>query len=173
MLYLCDYMASGLELAIIPPAQKVVWGSSHLSCQTHVLEEEWKNPVGTGNVSKYSIISNFCTLGLSFWFFFFSSVLRKLLVTELSSLREEFVLKDGCKDTTSVFHVYMVVNHFSSSWEAFCRMSLFLYFKLLMKWNVLDQSHHMLTTESLNNKSYPGNLSSRHCTFLIFPLTAC
>lgn len=59
-------MASGLELAIILPAQKVVRGSSHLSCQTHVLEEEWKNPVGTGNIAKCSIISNFCALGLGF-----------------------------------------------------------------------------------------------------------
>lgn len=149
MLYLCDYMASGLELALSRQLRKV-WGSSHLSCQTHVLEEEWKNPAGTGNVSKCSIISNLGTLGLDF-LIFFASLLRKLLVTELSSLREQFVLKDGWKDTTSVFHVYVVVNHFSSSWEAFCRMSW--YFKLLMKWNVLDQSHHMLTTESLNNKS--------------------
>lgn len=171
MLYLCDYMASGLELAIILPAQKAVWGSSHLSCQTHVLEEEWKNPVGTGNIAKCSIISNFCTLGLGFWFFF-GSALRKLLLTELSSLREEFALKDGCKGITSVFHVYMVLIHFSSPWEACCRMSLFLFFKLLMKWNVLDQSHHMLTTEALNNKSHPRNLNSSHCTLLIFPLTA-
>lgn len=164
-------MASGLELAMILPAQKVVWGSSHLSCQTHVLEEEWKNPVGTGNIAKCSIISNFCALGLSFWIIiFFASALRKLLLTELSSLREEFALKDGCNGITSVFHVYMVLIHFSRPQEAYCRMCLFLFFKVLMKWNVLDQSHHMLTTEALNNKSHPGN--SSHCTFLIFPLTA-
>lgn len=101
---------------------------------------------------------------------FFASGLSKLLLTELSSIREEFASKDGCKGITSVFHVYKVLIHFSSPWEAYCRMPLFLFFKLLMTWNVLDQSHHMLTTEALNNKNHPGNFNSNYCIFLIFPL---
>lgn len=162
-----------------PASSESVRGSSHLSCQTHVLEEGWRNPIGTGSVAKCSGVSNFCTLGLGFWGLF-TGALGKLLLTELSSVRavrEEFVLKDRCKCRTflhvltSVLHVYMVLIHFSSSREAYCRMSLFLFFKLLMKWNVLDQSHHMSTTAALNSKSRPGNLNSSHCTSLIFPLT--
>lgn len=160
-----------------PASSESVRGSSRLSCQTHVLAEGWRNPVGTGSVAKCSGVSIFCTLGLGFWGLF-AGTLGKLLLTELSSLREEFVLKDGCKCITflhvltSVLHVYMVLIHCSSSWEAYCKMSLFLFFKLLMKWNVLDQSHHMSTTAALNSKSHPGNLNSSHCTSLIFPLTA-
>lgn len=110
--------------------------------------------------------------GFNFFFFFFGSALRELLVTKLSSLREDLPRKTSAKVSLlfSMFTCYWFISAVPGKPTADCLY--FLFFKLLMKWNVLDQSHHMLTTEALSNKSHPGNLSSSHCTFLIFPLTA-